>query len=335
MTAQWEFAELRRPISSDAPCGESLEDSQLLASFDTFRLFGQLVPFNPVPDWREIETKARSALERSKDFRLLAYFSAATLRTKGLPAFLGTLGVAAQWLDEYWAQVYPLVDDDAILRKNALNSFADRMAIVDGIRRHPIVRHSQLGSFGLREIEIATGQTPVPEGEQAPDLAQLNAAFAANPVAEIRQLQVCVVDALDALKRVEARMRDEGGAQAVPTFDPLLSQLVQLQRVLNDQQTKHPEAGDTALEVSHNFAPESSAEAVRSRAPSAINSRQDAIRALDAVSAYFRMNEPSSPIPLFLHRAKRLVGKDFLEVLDDIAPEGLSQARNAGGLRDE
>jgi hypothetical protein len=35
---------------------------------------------------------------------------------------------------------------------------------------------------------------------------------------------------------------------------------------------------------------------------------------------------------LFLERAKRLVSKDFLEVLADIAPEAVAQARAAGGL---
>ena len=65
-----------------------------------------------------------------------------------------------------------------------------------------------------------------------------------------------------------------------------------------------------------------------------VRSRQDAIRALDAVSTFFRQHEPSSPVPLLLDRAKRLVSKSFLEVLADIAPEALGQARSAGGLKD-
>jgi type VI secretion system protein ImpA len=67
----------------------------------------------------------------------------------------------------------------------------------------------------------------------------------------------------------------------------------------------------------------------------AIRSRDDAIRALDAVCEFFKRNEPSSPIPLFIERAKRLVSKDFLEVLADVVPDALPQARSAGGLRDE
>ena len=71
----------------------------------------------------------------------------------------------------------------------------------------------------------------------------------------------------------------------------------------------------------------------RSRRRGAIRSREDAIRALDAVAEFFRRNEPSSPIPLFIDRAKRLVSKDFLEVLADVAPDAVAQARAAGGFR--
>jgi hypothetical protein len=44
-----------------------------------------------------------------------------------------------------------------------------------------------------------------------------------------------------------------------------------------------------------------------------------------------RAVEPDSAV---LERAKRLVSKDFLEVLADIAPDALAQARAAGGLKD-
>jgi type VI secretion system protein ImpA len=40
-------------------------------------------------------------------------------------------------------------------------------------------------------------------------------------------------------------------------------------------------------------------------------------------------------VPLFVERAKRLIAKDFLEVLADIAPDGLDQAKRIGGVRNE
>ena len=40
---------------------------------------------------------------------------------------------------------------------------------------------------------------------------------------------------------------------------------------------------------------------------------------------YYRTNEPSSPVPLILQRAQRLVAKDFMEILTELTPDALSQ----------
>jgi type VI secretion system protein ImpA len=64
-----------------------------------------------------------------------------------------------------------------------------------------------------------------------------------------------------------------------------------------------------------------------------VRTRQEAIAALDAVAEYFKRAEPSSPVPIFIDRAKRLVSKNFLEVLADIVPTAVPQAREAGGLK--
>ncbi len=98
---------------------------------------------------------------------------------------------------------------------------------------------------------------------------------------------------------------------------------------MRERVSAHPDAG--SLESQPGEAPANSG---ASQSVGAIRSRQDAIRALDAVSAYFRQNEPSSPVPLFLERAKRLVAKDFLAILADVAPEAITQAKLAGGIRD-
>src|SRR3954466_11734235 len=149
MSARWESAPLLQPISEAQPCGESLEDTELLASFDAFRLFGQARPLDAPaepdekrvpkpaesPEWITIRDKANDALGKSKDLRLLAYLGTALLRTDGLPGFAAALNVASQWLESYWSTVYPLVDEDAILRRNALGNFGDPMAIIDRLRR--------------------------------------------------------------------------------------------------------------------------------------------------------------------------------------------------------
>jgi type VI secretion system protein ImpA len=66
-----------------------------------------------------------------------------------------------------------------------------------------------------------------------------------------------------------------------------------------------------------------------------ITCREDVVRMLDKACQYFARNEPTSPVPLILERAKRLIGKNFLEILRDMAPDGLQQAQNVAGVTDE
>ena len=82
---------LLQAIAAEHPCGEDLEDTQLLASFDGYRLFGQSAPLSAETDWREIRDRSLEALEKSKDFRLLAHLASAVVRTEGFGAFAQTL----------------------------------------------------------------------------------------------------------------------------------------------------------------------------------------------------------------------------------------------------
>jgi type VI secretion system protein ImpA len=339
------------PITAERPCGESLEDTPLLASFDTFRLFGESRapedlpeppdpddPKRPVdtrkpPEWAEIRSAALEALARSRDLRVLAHLATALLRTDGFPAFAAMVTVAAQWVDQYWTQVYPLIDEDAILRRNALNCFADPMAVVDRLRRMPLVSSREHGRFSLRDIDIATGQAPAGPKDVRHDPKLIDAAFAAMPAEELAKLHESAAGAVAALRRIDEKMRTEGGPDAAPSFENLTAQLVRIERVFRTQLAGRN--GSAATDGTLADEAGAGGETAARGAVGAIRSRQDAIRALDAVAEFFRQTEPSSPVPMFLERAKRLVSKDFLAVLADIAPEALAQAKAAGGLRDE
>ena len=52
---------------------------------------------------------------------------------------------------------------------------------------------------------------------------------------------------------------------------------------------------------------------------------------MDKISDSSQRHEPSSPVPLLMGRAKRLVSLSFMEILKDMAPGGLSQASTIGG----
>ena len=62
-----------------------------------------------------------------------------------------------------------------------------------------------------------------------------------------------------------------------------------------------------------------------------INSREDVIRVLDKICLYYERCEPSSPIPLLLQRSKKLVSANFMDIVRDLAPDGLAQIENLRG----
>jgi type VI secretion system protein ImpA len=62
-----------------------------------------------------------------------------------------------------------------------------------------------------------------------------------------------------------------------------------------------------------------------------IQSREDVIRSLDQVCDWYARNEPSSPVPLLLRRAKRLVNKSFLEAVQDLSPSGVTEVQTIAG----
>jgi type VI secretion system protein ImpA len=326
MGAGWDSQTLIDPIAAEGPCGENLEDTPLLTSFDSFRLFGQSTPLDPAPDWGEVKSQALDALARSKDLRLLAHLGAAVLRTDGLPAFTETLTVAAQWLERYWTETYPQVTEDTVFRRSALNCFADQIAVVDGLRRTPLVVNRQYGSFTLRDVDLASGQLQPREGEGRPDESSIAAAFTAMPIEELTALHGAMAAGLAALKSLDGRMRESAGSEAAPDFDGLSAHMQRIERTLGTYLAQRT-GGTVEADA------ESPVAGAVPMVSGAIKSRQDAVRALEAVADYFRTMEPSSPIPLLVDRAKRLVAKDFLEVLAEMAPDALGQARAAGGIR--
>jgi type VI secretion system protein ImpA len=343
MSAALDAHALLEPIAGEQPCGQDLDASGVLSTFDALRLFGQARSPEAPPDgddegkeaaktkapieWDRIRTDAIDSIGKSKDLRLLAYLATALLRTDGLSPFAQTLTTAAQWLDTFWPQVYPLLDEDAVARRNALNCFADPMAVVDRIWRMPLVTSRQHGRYGLRDVEIARGQATPGPLEAKPDEAAIRAAFAEMPIDGLKQLDRSVADGIQALNAMDARMRSEGGPDVAPDFGPLTTQFAKLGKLFREQLELRGEGTGAGAAAAGDGA--------QAAFGGAIASRQDAIRALDAVADYFRRNEPSSPIPLFVDRAKRLVAKDFLEVLADIAPDALTVARSAGGLKDQ
>ena len=67
----------------------------------------------------------------------------------------------------------------------------------------------------------------------------------------------------------------------------------------------------------------------------ALRSPADVSAALDRIIEYYQRYEPSSPLPILLKRAKRLVNADFMTIMKDLAPGGIDNVRMLSGSDDK
>jgi len=66
-----------------------------------------------------------------------------------------------------------------------------------------------------------------------------------------------------------------------------------------------------------------------------IESRNDALRAIDMVCEYLERTEPTNPAQLLLRRARKLVNKNFVELVRELAPESLNEVARVMGISAE
>jgi type VI secretion system protein ImpA len=328
VTVETLMTDLAEPLSAQHPCGAGLDATQTLGAIEAFRVFGRLTPAATEPDWRGLRELCVAALKESKDLRVLAHFTAASIRLGSLTEVLRIYPLIDAWLSRYWDTAYPLIDDDAIMRRNALTLFADRVAIVDALRRMPLVSDQRFGSFCVRDLDIASGVLVLKEpGATKVSTDLIHAALAeADPLA-LRTLSGCVTAAASALRSVEATMLTRtGGSDMVPGLDAVAQTLARMLEMLAPHLVEVPESAP--IEAGSTAAPVSNGTDVGS-----VSSRQDVLRAFDAVMTYYVRSEPSSLVPILVERAKRLVSMSFLDALAEVAPDAVDPVKQVLGVR--
>ncbi|MCK8322717.1 type VI secretion system protein TssA, partial [Erwinia amylovora] len=65
-----------------------------------------------------------------------------------------------------------------------------------------------------------------------------------------------------------------------------------------------------------------------------LGSRSDAQLMLEKVKQYFSQHEPSHPAPLMIERVHRMIELDFMDIIRDLAPDGVHQLETIFGRRD-
>ena len=337
---------LLQAISSDHPCGEDLEydpefiELETIAKGKAEQQIGDSVIEAEDADWQQVRKQSLELLSRTKDIRVLIYLIRSTLHTDDLTGFRDTLVLLEGLLKQYWEPIYPRLDEednDPTMRINALSALCDDETVLHPLRMTPLVNSRMLGHFSLRDISIATGETAPPADYKPAEKATIDAAFMDADLDELQATADAVNESIDHIKDIEGFVTGQVGVASATSFSELTDVLEAARQVLGNQLLRRGVgAGDEENEGGEALDSGANGAAASAPPPSGkINSREDVIRALEKIEEYYAQNEPASPVPLLMSRARKLVHMGFMDIIQNIAPDGVSQVEMIRGPEDE
>lgn len=346
------FAPWLLPVSEDDPCGPDLEyDNEFLALNQAAagKPETQFAPAEP-PDWRSVKSLAEALNGRTRDLRVANLLLRARLRLEGFETLGPGLRLFEQLLTNWWDELHPRPEDgDAFARVNVLNELTSLAATLGDVRASLVLDDRGIGQITVRDIEIAMGDLTARDDESVPSRGQIEHMLA-DAVAGYPQLATQATAAVQALDALTACLSARLGYGEMPDFSVLRTMLDGVAAVSPRPITLDADADDLAgllndLGISQDDAgnarddsPAAPAPARRGRSGGAaggigaIESRADAVRAIDAVCAYLEKHEPTNPAADLLRRAQRLIDRNFLQLVREFAPDAVGEVARMLGV---
>lgn len=320
---------LLAPLDADSPSGPDLVYDPDFLAMEQAAAGKPETQWSPAvpPEWPTVYEQALALARRTRDLRVAVWLLRSSTRLHGLGGVVAGLALVRGLLERLWDSVHPELDktdaDDPTMRMNALTPLAAALEGLADLRSATLT--PARGSMRLRDLELGLGRAEAASDETVPTeagvLQGLQLLLAGHPLLA-QQASAAAGDA----KAIDAWLQQKVGS-AAPELGPLLSLLNLLEQAVGRAggQTDAASASDTqaaAAEVA------TGAGAVTA---GAIRSRSDAARELERVCEWIERNEPSNPAPLLIRRAQRLMDKSFLDIIRDLAPEGLTQVERIAG----
>lgn len=327
-------------ISANFPCGDDLEyDPDFLqlerdAQGKPERVMGDAIQPAEPPQWRAIEQTSVALLQRSKDLRITHFLLQSTLALEGVAGLSTSLSLIQQLLEQYWADLYPQLDadddNDPTVRVNALSGLACDTN-VRLLRESVLIRSRAFGNITLRAALNASGLQSF--SDENLSIEELSGALRDSDPQQLDATRAALNDARAAAEAIERLVSAQvGSAQGVDLSalkQPLKQALQVLGELVATQDEHEQPSGDSELPADEPVGTAQPGSAVRSKA--GIGSRDDVVRSLDEILAYYARHEPSSPLPMLLNRAKKLAHADFETIVRNLIPDGMSQFENLRG----
>ena len=331
---------LLAPVSSEKPCGENLEyDADYMAMSQASegkaeQQFGDtIIPAEPA-DWNKVEKLATSLLTRTKDLRVMLALTHAWTHMKGLPGYANGLKLIQQALLLYWEPLYPLLEEygerDPFYRINALAALGDKSTLTAALRQAPLLR-TTADQISLRDACALLDGSKSEIADYPGGRPRLNDELARGDQPGVE----AILQISERLQTIRETLTEQLGESGLPEMEQLqkMVNLVAQSCQATDLTSLVPGANDDAA-PSSSAAPAAPMRAQTDWRSSEITSRAEAQLMLEKVKHYFSRYEPSHPAPLMIDRVQRVIELDFMEIIRDLAPDGVHQLENIFGRRD-
>lgn len=282
-------------------------------------------------DWRMIIAAIREQAERTRDIWLPIYLCRAGARAGSLQTVAEGAHVLAALLEQCWADMHPALEDYGFeSRRGACDTLVSRGEMLLPLERVAVFAHPRLGRFAIADLMRFHK-----EGEAAEGHGQFRLAVEGVEPAE----WVAIAETLDAIgdgiRRADAVLVAEAGGGTGTNFRPLTDLIAGARAAIVALLPGVHDAAEAIGAEEDGGADDAAAPGGAPRAAGAIRGRDDVLRHLDLIMRYYRENEPSSPVPLLLDRARGWVTLDFVSILQDIAPGSVEDATRILGGRAE
>lgn len=344
---------LARPIDDNEPAGPDLEYAAV-AELDRFAAGtpGTIDPSTQElvgaeePNWRKVGEQASELLGKTKDLRVAAWLTRAELATRGLPGLADGLKLIATLLETFWDSLYPMLDrdegDDPIERMNVLANLspdpaqsygsASTEALLRTLRGTVIVESREVGRFTVRDLDYVLGRMQPPAGQTAPAAGLLAAAWKTGDPAANQEKRDGIATGLAAVQAIVKLFSERSGQR--PNLDLLQNTMRRVGEFYTEQDaTTAAEAADAAGdEESAGEVGGSAGAAGKIPRSGGLASRADAVRILQQVAVFLRKSEPSSPAPMFVDRAVKLLQMDFNAIVKELMPDSRDRIEMLGGI---
>ncbi|HEX4842609.1 MAG TPA: type VI secretion system ImpA family N-terminal domain-containing protein [Limnobacter sp.] len=321
---------------ADGTCGPNLEYDNAFLELQKAAAGKPESQFEPAtpPDWNAVESGAEALLAKSLDLRLLLLWAESQINLRGFQSLpKGLLGLVSL-IQNAWPVLNPPLDEgDPYARLNVIESLGHGGSFFQSLRNALLFKDARVGELRAKDFEIlfgnVAGAVPSVSREQVEQYLKASTEQAARLREVVEQSQFL-------LNRLEEALHALVGAEQAP-------QLTEIKSLLRCLQASLPEP---PLEQTVSLSPPSGlgdlpAVALQATAVSVgfdpkavhVGSRAQALAAIDAVCAYLEHAEPSNPAQLMLKRARRLIDKNFMQLLKDLAPDALSGVAKIMGVK--